>query len=113
FHHAVPDLPQPGVEVAGEHAGHRDVARRGVEHRGDHLRRPDHLLPDRRAARPCAPVAGDQGEAAPVAISALGGVYSAFRYSDQALRRRTDMNRTISATAAAAAAAFGFAISGT
>jgi hypothetical protein len=37
----------------------------------DRLRRPDHLLPDRRAARPGPTVADRQGEAQPVAVPAL------------------------------------------
>ena len=43
----------------------------GVEPRADGVRRADHLLPDRRAARPRAPVADRQGEAAAVAVPAL------------------------------------------
>ena len=42
-----------------------------VEHGAHGLRRADHLLPDRRAARARAAVADRQGEAASVAISAL------------------------------------------
>ncbi len=43
----------------------------GVEPGADGVRRADHLLPDRRAARPCAAVADRQGEAEAVAVPAL------------------------------------------
>ena len=50
-----------------------------VQPRADHLRRPDHLLPDRRAERPRPPVADRQGEAAPLAVPALGPSPSGVR----------------------------------
>ena len=55
-----------------EHAlGRASAAGPDVQPRADDLRRADHLLPDRRAARAGAPVADRQGEAAPVAVPAL------------------------------------------
>ena len=62
-----------GSRLARHVLGIEIVARRGVEHRADRLRRPDHLLPDRRAARPRAALADRQGEAAALAVPALSG----------------------------------------
>ena len=67
----LPDLPEPQLGVARLCPRHRDCARGGVEHRADHLRRPDHLLPHRRALRTGAALADRQGEAAAVAVPAL------------------------------------------
>src|SRR5881394_414971 len=80
-HHAVPDLPEPSDQVAGKRPGHRDLTRPRVQLRSHHLRRPDHLLPDRRAERPGPPVADHQGEAPALALSSLAALYSrsAFR----------------------------------
>ena len=47
------------------------ASERRVEPRADGVRRADHLLPDRRAARARAHVADRQGEAAAVAVPAL------------------------------------------
>ena len=57
---------------------------RHVEPRADGVRRADHLLPDRRAARPRAAVADRQGKAAAMAVPAL-----------MVRRSTTDPDRTV------------------
>ena len=65
---ALPILLNAGAGMAG----HPPVDRDGVEFGGDDFRFADHFLPDRGTAGARAPVGDRQGEAAPVAVSALG-----------------------------------------
>jgi branched-chain amino acid transport system permease protein len=58
----------PGLRFA---VRHQHFHRRHLACRADDLRRADRLVPDRRAARPGAPVGHRQAEAAPVALPAF------------------------------------------
>jgi branched-chain amino acid transport system permease protein len=70
LHRGAADLPEP-VPAPSPPVRHDDGHRRRVARRTDDLRRADRLVPDRRAARPGAPVVHRQAEAAPVAVPAL------------------------------------------
>jgi hypothetical protein len=72
LHHSVSDLSQHRFRRDLARLRRRDLARAGVEPGADHIRRPDHFFPDRRAAGPRPAVADRQGEAAAMAVPALG-----------------------------------------
>ena len=102
-HRDTADPAEPGAE----HVRHRDLDRVLVAPGVDDLRQPDHLLPDRRAARPGAAVGDRQGEAETMAVPALRSTEKRhfIRSWTLSLRMETTMATFFKARVAAVAVA--------
>ena len=101
-HYPVPDLPQHRLRLAVARLRHRDLACHDLQPGAHHLRRADHLLPHRRAERPRPALADHEGEAAPVAVPALTGLYWPPVPEEETRMKRSTL--AIAALALAAAA---------